>query len=181
MLEKYGKGELKLNPKDISEERSQELRRQKFEGFPCYVVATQWYDDFHSAMRTKQKIGPINNFAVINDIFEAHQYAPEEAHRNCYMFPGDRVEAVSKTHWNFMTAFFNEGAEFVPIKRLSKVDRSSSFNTYNTYGNSYGGGSNSYGHSSYYGGSYNGGFGRSSNTGFGANSSSNWSKEKEYH
>ena len=71
LMNKYQKQEVHIDSKLLSEESDLESKRYKFEGFPCYLLSSQWMDDFQKALRYGKGffVGPLTNYAILNDLF----------------------------------------------------------------------------------------------------------------
>lgn len=121
-LEKHSKSKINYNEKMHEEMLEQEKRTHKRTGFPCYFVSQQWLDDYNDMRYQasgKVYLGPITNFAIINDIFEAYHYeSPLHQHKNIYLFPTTKYKLFSKKMWTFLCGLFAGDNQFSPVRRL---------------------------------------------------------------
>lgn len=121
-LRKHGQNKITFNERMHEEMIEQDKRTHKRTGFPCHLISLQWLDDYNSmrnSSSTTNYLGPVTNFAICNDIFEAQQYGnPLHQHKNAYFFPIPRYKLISKKLWTFFCSLFAGDNQFAPIKRL---------------------------------------------------------------
>jgi hypothetical protein len=89
-----------------------EERSKKYEGFPTYLLTTQWIEDFNSAIPSKNEVylSPINNFFIVNDMFENYHFEdPLDLYKNTVVFPGALFQTFTKKYWHFLHSIINDG------------------------------------------------------------------------
>lgn len=96
-----------------------------YEGFPAYLICTKQIKKILQIIDKKQTklIYPINNFAIINHIFQAEHFKKKtQEYKNVYIFADSEYTFISKRLWFLFNSLLNGGKQFNPIKRIIKVE-----------------------------------------------------------
>jgi hypothetical protein len=121
-LEKYGKSQITYKEKMNLEQLDADRTTHKRTGFPCFLVSRLWMDEYDRMRRLTGQMAylwPLNNYSIINDLFEAHYSThPLQTHKNSWIFPGTEPLAVSKKLYAFLCSIYSADLQIAPVRRL---------------------------------------------------------------